>query len=159
MFPSSGPPTWGTPGSATYNPGPHPGAGYCKFNEYGKFIFIWQQWEGLHQIAFSQFFSCPSSLGGINVAQIFQRWRGVVTVTHFHAHEVKHLILIFYLLYQWGCIHVVIRTANEVSSFEEDLFWVECSRIFRKREKSQMIHEGMRITQGGSELQVKREWF
>ena len=33
MFPSSGPPTWGTPGSATYNPGPHPGAGYCKFNE------------------------------------------------------------------------------------------------------------------------------
>lgn len=52
---------------------------------------------------------------------------------------------------------MVIRTANEVSSFEEDLFWVECSQIFRKCEKSQMIHEGMRITQGGSELQVKGE--
>lgn len=52
---------------------------------------------------------------------------------------------------------MVIRTANEVSSFEEDLFLVECSQIFRKREKSQMIHEGMRITQGGSELQVKGE--
>ena len=42
-------------------------------------------------------------------------------------------------------MHVVIRTANEVSSFEEDLFWVECSRIFRKCEKSQMILKKLKI--------------